>query len=431
MFTKNASRGLLFVLSALFLTLSCTPHSEKVRKAVFIIVDGIPADVYERVEMPATREIAAAGSYGRQYVGGSVGRYDESPTISAVGYTDLLTATWVNKHNVPGNHHLNPNYNYWTVFRIAKEQDRPVRTGLFSSWTDNRTVLLGAGKPETDSLVIDYVADGYDLDRDRFPDRSHGLRVWDIDETVSKEAASCIRTEAPDLSWVYLWYTDVAGHNYGSGEAFDDAVRLADKQVERIWEAVKYRESHFNEEWMVVVTTDHGRTYDGYGHGGQSLRERTTWVATNQKANERLSGGKSAITDITPSLCRFLGFTIPRDLRFEQDGVSFYGTVDLQELDVFPYDSTVVLKWEAIRKDAPVEIWASATNHFKDGGKDDWINVGQARSGDESFTVNLSNLPESDFFKFVVETPHTTLNRWLYSKPKEYAHFKLLEGLDD
>ena len=74
---------------------------------------------------------------------------------------------------------------------------------------------------------------------------------------------------------------------------------------------------------MIVVTTDHGRDFKGYGHGGQSERERVTWVATNQKVNERMKSGKSAIVDIAPSISRFLGFEIPRDVLWEQDGIPF------------------------------------------------------------------------------------------------------------
>ena len=212
-----------FLFLAALCLISC--NSPKEKKAVYIIIDGVPADMIERLDLPAIKEISSKGAYGRSYVGGTVGRYDETPTISAVGYTDLLTATWYNKHNVPGNSNLNPNYNYWTIFRIAKEQKKDFKTGLFSSWIDNRTVLIGEGKPETGNLKIDYVRDGYDLDTVSFPKKKQDLHILDIDEHVSKEAAKCIKEDAPDLSWVYLWYTDDAGHIFGNGETFDESVR--------------------------------------------------------------------------------------------------------------------------------------------------------------------------------------------------------------
>ena len=95
----------------------------KTKKAVFIIVDGIPADMIERLNTPAIDEIASKGAYARAYTGGEIGSYSQTPTISAIGYTNLLTATWMNKHNVDGNSNLKPNYNYWTIFRIAKKSN--------------------------------------------------------------------------------------------------------------------------------------------------------------------------------------------------------------------------------------------------------------------------------------------------------------------
>ncbi len=397
----------------------------KIRKAVYVVIDGVPADMTERLDLPNIREIASRGCYARSYVGGTVGRYDQTPTISAVGYMDILTGTWVNKHNVPGNSNLTPNYNYWTLFEIAKKQKREVKTGIFSSWEDNRTVLLGEGKTETDSLLIDFVADGFENDKNAFPPKEHDMHIFDIDELVSKKAAECIRNEAPDLSWVYLWYTDDAGHIFGNGNTFDEFVKLADKQIGRVWEAVKYREAHFNEEWMFIATTDHGRTYDGYHHGGQSARERTTWIAVNKDVNERLSGGGGAATDINPSVCRFMDFEVPRDVRWEQDGVSFYGDVDIMDMDLCPYDSTVVLSWKSVNPKAEVNVWATPTNKFRQGGHDEWTKMGSVASAAETFTIDLTALPASDFYKFVLETPNGSLNRWYESIPKKYIHFKM------
>lgn len=425
-------KKLTFLLLALLLA-SCAHVTENetankkdpVRKVVYIIIDGVPADVIERLDVRNIQEIASRGAYARSYVGGTVGRYDQTPTISAVGYTDVLTGTWVNKHNVPGNDNLSPNYNYWTLFRIAKQQSRNVTTGLFSSWIDNRTVLIGQGKAETGNLQIDYVCDGYEQDYEAFPKKDHDMRIFDIDEHVSHQAASCIRENAPDLSWVYLWYTDDAGHIFGNGKTFDDFVLLADAQIGRILDAVKYREANFNEEWMVLALTDHGRTYDGYGHGGQSERERTIWISVNQPVNERFTHGTLAAVDINPAICRFMGFDVPKDVAWERDGVSFYGDVDVMDMELFPYDDSVELTWTSLKDDAPVNVWACPTNNFRTGGKDEWVNVGSTKAGEERFVVSLDGLPQSSFYKFVLETPSGTLNRWYDTVHEKYTDFKI------
>lgn len=391
----------------------CAGLQAKTRKAVYIIVDGVPADQIERLHTPAIFDIAQQGAYARAYTGGEIGAYSQTATISAIGYTNLLTATWYNKHNVGGNDNLKPNYNYWTLFRIAKEQEKDFTTGLYSSWTDNRTVLIGEGKPETGNLKIDYVCDGYELDTNTYPKKEDELHIFDIDERVSEEAAKSIREQAPDLSWVYLWYTDDAGHLKGNGAFFDEYVRKADEQVARIWQAVKYREEHFDEEWMVVVTTDHGRGENGHGHGGQTERERTTWISTNVDVNSHFSTPGLAIVDIAPSICRFMGLEVPKDVSWEQDGIPFVGKTDIANLRTQPYDQEVILSWDCYNKKQPVTIYAAISNHFKEGKSDEWIEVGTARSDHGQFRVDLSKLPSSKFYKFVVATPNNHLNRWL------------------
>ncbi len=401
------------IIASLLLSLFILSIDAKTRKAVFVIVDGIPADQIERLKPKAIFDIASNGDYSRAYTGGEIGSYSQTPTVSAICYTNLITSTWVNKHNVKGNDNLDPNYNYWTIFRIAKEQKRDVKTAIFSSWTDNRTVLLGEGLPETNNLKIDIVRDGYDNDKEAFPDRDNGLHVFDYDEKVSIEAAKSIREDAPDLSWVYLWYTDDVSHRYGNGESFDEYVMKADKQVERIWEAVKYREANFDEEWMIIVTTDHGRTENGYSHGGQSLRERTIWISTNVPTNDYFQNGNLAIIDIAPSISKYLNFEIPSDVLREQDGISFYGNTDIYNLSMLTYDNLVHLSWQTINDDVPATIYIATENSFKEGGTDDWIKIGETKSGDRTFTVSLDDYPSSKFYKFVVETENNHLNRWL------------------
>ncbi|HTN68878.1 MAG TPA: alkaline phosphatase family protein [Dysgonamonadaceae bacterium] len=399
----------------LFISLFIAHAEAKTRKAVFIIVDGVPADQLERLSTPAISEITSKGAYAHAYTGGEVGAYTETPTISAPGYSSLLTATWAYKHNVRGNSNLRPNYNYWSPFRIAKEQKKDYKTGLFSSWTDNRTVLMGEGKNETNNLKIDYIKDGYDNDTNRFPEQKDNMHIFEIDELVSKEAANSIRNEAPDLSWIYLWYTDDVGHMYGNSDIFDEFVVKADHQVARIWEAVKYRKANFDEEWMIVVTTDHGRTEDGKDHGGQSLRERTIWISTNVEVNEHFNSDHLAIIDILPSIYRYMNFSISNAVKWEQDGVPFIGQTDIYNLSSQPIseNNSVQLSWNAYTKEIPVEIYASTTNNYKEGKSDEWLKVATVSSEQKEYTVDLNTLPTSELYKFVVRSPNNHLNRWV------------------
>jgi predicted AlkP superfamily pyrophosphatase or phosphodiesterase len=295
-----------------------------VRKAVFVLLDGIPADVIERVHTPALDAIAATGGYTRAHVGGALGGPTETPTVSAPGYMSLITGTWANKHNVRGNNNQSPNYNYWNLFRIVETLEPSRRTALFSTWTDNRTMLIGVGRPGAGEFQLDHVADGFELDTIAFPHDKASRHILAIDERVSTDAAAHIADVGPDLSWVYLQHTDDAGHAHGDSDLFHAAVRQADVMVGRIWDAVQRRQT-LGEEWMIVVTTDHGRdARTGKGHGGQSERERTTWIVTNHPAlSERFTRRTPAIVDIAPSILQHLGVAAPEAMLRQMDGVSF------------------------------------------------------------------------------------------------------------
>ena len=165
--------------------LAGTKGSARVLKALFIIVDGIPADVVESTLTPNLDAISGQRGYTRAYVGGIKGQPSQSPTVSAVGYNSLLTGTWSNKHNVWDNDVNDPNYDYWDIFRIAKAHDTSLRTALFSTWTDNRTKLLGDGLTEAGGKKLDYYFDGCEHDTDRFPHDELRDYIRNIDHLLS------------------------------------------------------------------------------------------------------------------------------------------------------------------------------------------------------------------------------------------------------
>lgn len=297
---------------------------EKRPKTLFVIVDGIPADVVERVNTPGIDAVGASGSYQRAYVGGEVGLVTQSPTVSAVGYMSLLTGTWSNKHNVRANHGLEPNYAYWDIFRVAKYQSEPVTTAIFSTWTDNRTILLGDGLPQAGGNKFDFVADGFEVDPAFGPDLNDIDRIQTIDLHVTNLAAKALVESAPDLSWVYLQHTDDIGHRDGDGPSMDRAVRWIDARVLALHSAVKAREQQAaDEDWLVVVTTDHGRiSSDGKSHGGQSERERTIWIASNTPRMVSPEERDAAIVDIYPTIVEHMRFDMPDKVAAQLEGQS-------------------------------------------------------------------------------------------------------------
>lgn len=336
-------------------------------KILFVIVDGISADVIEKLETPNLDAIAKVGGYTRAYVGGEKDGYSETPTISAVGYNSLLTGTWANKHNVWGNSIKDPNYNYWTIFRYAKEHRPELKTAIFSTWLDNRTKLVGEGLPQTDELKLNYHFDGFELDTINFPHDEDRLYIHKIDELVANETASYIKEESPDLSWVYLEYTDDMGHRYGDSPQFHNAITLMDKQIGRIFQAMDFRKQEYGEDWQIFITTDHGRDKEtGKGHGGQSDRERSTWIVTNVKdINDYFRAETPGVVDILPAMLRSLEISPERNRMFELDGVSITGPLSVSNLKGTIRGNSLTLNWKSYNSQEKLKVYISTENGFK------------------------------------------------------------------
>lgn len=402
----------LLLLSLMTKAQSSTRVDNRTKKVVFIIVDGISADQLSASHTPYLDSIALQGDYTEAYVGGQAGAYSETPTISAVGYNSLLTGTWANKHNVWGNEIEAPNYHYPSVFRLFKDNYPKRSIGVFSSWLDNRTKLVGDNLPETGNIQVDYFFDGLEHDTINYPhDRQRNFMKL-IDYTVADHAAETIRQKAPDLSWVYLEFSDDMGHWFGDSERFRAAVEFEDKLVGKIWQAVKDRQKNYDEDWLLIITTDHGRNpEDGKHHGGQSERERSTWIVTNTaETNTYFKEKIPAVVDIAPTITSFLNIEIPRDIRFEWDGISLIDPIEVFNLRAEKEKDNLVLKWESLSK-GKGKIYLSETNDFSSGGSDDYQFIKNVSLEDGRAEVPLRKI-SSDFAKLVLETEEGSINTW-------------------
>jgi hypothetical protein len=379
--------------------------------------------VLENTFTPNLDEIAKMGAYSRAYTGGLKGGYSETPTISAVGYNSLLTGTWANKHHVWGNEIKAPNYNYWTIFRFLKEARPKSKIGIFSTWQDNRTKLIGDQLAETDFIKMDFAFDGFELDTLTYPHDSEKLYIQKIDNLISYEAAYQLKKYGPDLSWVYLEYTDDMGHRYGDGPQLSTAVTAADEQVGRIYESIRYREEKFGEDWLILITTDHGRkAEDGKDHGGQSDREREIWMVLNaQDLNPYFENYTPAMVDILPTIARFLEIDLPENAVKEIDGVSLIGDISLVNVKAEVESDQIKLSWVPLQKTGNVTISYTTTDNFGlTGNVDNYIKLDEVDLSTAKYRIPFAELPPGKL-KFWIQGESNGVG--IYEKKPTFAGF--------
>jgi TonB-dependent SusC/RagA subfamily outer membrane receptor len=178
---------------------------------------------------------------------------------------------------------------------------------------------------------------------------------------------------------------------------------------------------------MIVITTDHGRSTDtGMGHGGQSERERATWIVTNHRNTNEYFSAKPGIVDIVPSILSHLEIDASDEIEREIDGVSFVNSISMSNFTATKEGNKLLLRWKSYGSDEKAKVLLSNTNNFKKSGKDQYTEVLQVMTSDEKATIVLRGAP-SEFYKIVIQSNLNSVNTWV-TKSKELLY--LIDGVE-
>ena len=237
------------------------PSGLTLRHVLVVGVDGVRFDLLGPEVTPAI------WGFGRDGFLGPVPVDEGTPTWSGPCWATIATGHGVDRHGITGND--------LTGHRLADHPDfvtLATRAGL-------PTLLAVSGWPP---LVL--AEDGGPLfaeaaRREFVAVAEKSLAGWDAaDEALTGLAASILAEDGPRMSFVYLGAVDAVGHVLGAGEAYREAAWAADQRVGRLTAAIRSRRSVADEDWTIVVVTDHGHLDRG-GHGGREPEVATAWAA--------------------------------------------------------------------------------------------------------------------------------------------------------
>jgi predicted AlkP superfamily pyrophosphatase or phosphodiesterase len=195
------------------------------------------------------------------------------PTVSGPSWTTLLTGVNQSVHGVIDNDYKDHNLaNAPDFLSRAKALYPEVTTYAAAGWpplidpSDIGPVIRTRVEDQELGKHSIFVRDG----------ETHGYEK--IDPEVAHDAVATIDAIGPDLSFVYFCGADEAGHLHGTIEGpYFDAIERIDSLVSKMHQSVLKRQREFEENWLIVITTDHGHRDEG-GHGGDSEQERASFV---------------------------------------------------------------------------------------------------------------------------------------------------------
>jgi len=248
--------ALAFLASALLPTFGLAQDEVLHKKVLLIGLDGVRVDIMARVETPVIDSLAAGGFFS-----------DEAKTrvrtVSGPGWSSMTIGARTDKHLVDGNNFEGNDYATYPDFLTRIERERPeLNTFAVLDWPPLGTTDSG-GPLFSDDLDVKINFDG----------EADGYRYAD---SLSVEAAvEHLRDTEVDAAFVYLGDIDVVAHATNSrSPEYRAAIEWADTRVGLLLQAVRDRPTYDEEDWLILMSTDHGRD-DAGGHGGTSPSETT------------------------------------------------------------------------------------------------------------------------------------------------------------
>lgn len=279
------------------------------RKVLLVGWDGVRDDTARRLALPALTELADAGCWWTT----TLPDVDMAPTVTAVGWSTILTGVLPDDHGVLANEEeLNRLHRYPEVLTTAFCERPTLATygaasALIFGTTFGPGPLFGPGV-----RTVDWV------DRRHYPGK-----FTETDPLIQEAAERQLREEDPDLAFVYLGETDQIAHDFGTGVEYEGAIARQDVRLARLIDCLRSRPSFAEEEWLVIVTTDHGHLDEG-GHGGGSWQERQSFVVAGVLGGQAQWAEEAENVDIAPTILTHLGIPAPERYR----GKSLGGALD-------------------------------------------------------------------------------------------------------
>lgn len=229
------------------------------KKVMIIGMDGVRSDALQQASTPNIDQLIATGFY----------TYDSwhlGYTVSGPSWSAMFTGVWHQKNGVTDNSYAGSNFaNYPYYPNRVKE----VKPNLYAV------------------QIVDWAPMSTQVTNEGFNQKI--VRTENDVTAVANAAITQLQNADLDAVTVYFAKVDNMGHGSGfspSNPIYMSAIHEVDSAIGRVMTALHARPNYANEDWLVLICTDHGGI--GTSHGGNSNEERHIWwIGSGNNINQK------------------------------------------------------------------------------------------------------------------------------------------------
>ncbi len=239
------------------------PAGAQHRKVLVIGIDGCRSDALQLANTPSLDAVMDSGLY-------TLNSWHVGLTWSGPSWSTILTGVQWPKHGVTDNSFSGSNFAAYPPFpTLAKEEIPGLKCVQVIEWAPLRDNITNAGWNRT-------------------------VKVADGNSAATADSA-IIQLADPDLDALFVYFdqVDLTGHAFTfdpQNQLYIDAIENVDAKIGSILAALYARPTYAQEDWLVLVITDHGGS--SFSHGGNTPEERHIWwMAMGDAVEPQAIGG--------------------------------------------------------------------------------------------------------------------------------------------
>ena len=241
------------------------------KKVLLIGIDGCRFDALQVAKTPHLRGLMEAGIYANNTaIFGE--RYQKADTVSGPGWSSIMTGVWADKHGVHDNKFRGANYAAFPVFfRRIKDARPKARTVSIVTWEPIHDKIISAA-----DVSLKFVQ----------PPKAYAQH----DAEAARFAVRELSENNPDAFFLYFGQVDETGHAKGFSPKQPEyiaAIEQVDTHIGAVLAAVRARRTFAAEDWLIIVTSDHGGAGKDHGNGHRSPEITNSFLIVSGPSAQR------------------------------------------------------------------------------------------------------------------------------------------------